>query len=101
MYKNMADYYQYIFPSHKKIEFLNTEFKGFNDLLDVGCSDGRVAKGLSDKGFNIEAFDLNEEMIRVARHISKNGKDFNVSLIDLILLKLNRKLRLNEYISNL
>lgn len=79
----MADYYQYIFPSHKKIEFLNTEFKGFSDLLDVGCSDGRVAKGLSDKGFNIEAFDLNKEMVRVARDISKNEKDFKVSLIDM------------------
>lgn len=83
IYKYLADHYEYIFPSKMKINFLSEEFVKGGKLLDVGCSDGRVAKGLSDKGFRIEAIDLSEDMIRVAKKVSRNEKDFKVSLMDM------------------
>lgn len=82
-YKNLADYYEFIFPSKKKIEFLNDEFQNESYLLDIGCSDGRVAKGLGEIGFKIEAIDLDEDMIRVAKEVNKDIKDVNVKLLDM------------------
>lgn len=81
IYKCLADYYQYIFPAGKKIEFLGEEFQDGGKLLDVGCSDGRVAKGLSDRGYLVDAFDLSEDMVRVAKEVSE--EDFNVSIMDM------------------
>lgn len=83
-YKNLADYYEFIFPSKKKIEFLNDEFQNESYLLDIGCSDGRVAKGLGEKGFKIEAIDLDEDMIRVAKEVNKDIEDVDVRLLDMI-----------------
>lgn len=83
IYKNMADYYQAIFPVGKKLDFLKEEFKGKKNLLDIGCSDGRVAEALSQEGFELEAIDLNEDMVRVAKEVSKAGSGFSVSQVDM------------------
>lgn len=72
MYKNMADYYEYIFPVGKKAEFLKEKFMGRKSLLDIGCSDGRVAEALAGAGFKLEAIDLSEE-----------GVSFNAQVMDM------------------
>lgn len=83
MYKNMADYYEHIFPVGKKAEFLKEKFMGRKSLLDIGCSDGRVAEALARAGFKLEAIDLSEEMIRVAKEISEEGVSFNAQVMDM------------------
>lgn len=82
-YKNMADVYHHIFPAKDKIDFLALQFKPGGYLLDVGCSDGRVAYEMTKKGFSLEAIDLSEDMIRIASEISDMGSLFHVKLMDM------------------
>lgn len=82
-YKNMADVYHHIFPAKDKTDFLTSQFKPEGNLLDVGCSDGRVAYELTMKGFLLEAIDISEDMIRIANDISDMGALFNVRLMDM------------------
>lgn len=82
LYKYLADHYEYIFPAEKKIEFLDNIFKAKEKILDIGTSDGRVAKGLSHRGYYIEAIDLSEDMVRIARQVSKG--DFPVHAMDMM-----------------
>lgn len=79
----MADYYKDIFPAGEKADFLKKEFEEKKSLLDIGCSDGRVAEALSREGFELEAIDLSEDMVRVAKEVSKVGSGFSVSKIDM------------------
>jgi 2-polyprenyl-3-methyl-5-hydroxy-6-metoxy-1,4-benzoquinol methylase len=83
-YKYMADVYHHIFPAKDKIDFLVSQFKPEGYLLDVGCSDGRVAFEMAKKGFSLEAIDLSEDMIRIANDISDMGHWFNVRQIDML-----------------
>lgn len=82
-YKNMADVYHHIFPAKDKTNFLASQFKPEGYLLDVGCSDGRVAYEMTRKGFSLEAIDLNEDMVRIANDISDMGTLFHVRLMDM------------------
>jgi 2-polyprenyl-3-methyl-5-hydroxy-6-metoxy-1,4-benzoquinol methylase len=79
----MADVYHHIFPAKDKIDFLVSQFKPDGSLLDVGCSDGRVAYEMARKGFSLEAIDLSEDMIRIANEISDMGVLFHVRLMDM------------------
>lgn len=95
MYKNMADYYEYIFPVGDKGEFLSKNFKGANTLLDIGCADGRVAKTLADKGFKVKAVDLSEDMVEVAKEVSKSNENLSVDLMD--MTKLDQHFKKNSF----
>lgn len=66
-YQHMADYYHFIFPSEQKVSFLESVFKGKKTLLDVGCADGGVSLGLSQRNFALTGIDIEEEMLRVAK----------------------------------
>ncbi|HAE42686.1 MAG TPA: hypothetical protein DCG34_07175 [Clostridiales bacterium] len=83
-YKNMADVYHHIFPVDNKTDFLVSQFTPQGHLLDVGCSDGRVAYEMAKKGFSVEAIDLSEDMIRIANEISDMGYWFHVRQIDMV-----------------
>jgi 2-polyprenyl-3-methyl-5-hydroxy-6-metoxy-1,4-benzoquinol methylase len=82
-YKNLANVYQYVFPAAGKVDFLADLFKQHGMILDVGCSDGRVALSLSKLGFDVEAIDLSEDMIRVAKVVSEDNERFRVRLMDM------------------
>jgi glycine/sarcosine N-methyltransferase len=83
-YKNLANVYEHIFPAMGKIDFLSGSFEPYGTILDVGCSDGRVALSLAEAGFKLEAIDLSEDMIRVAEKVSENEKHFKVKLMDMM-----------------
>lgn len=82
-YKNLANVYQHVFPSAGKVNFLADLFKPHGTIIDVGCSDGRVALSLSEIGFDVDAIDLSEDMIRVAQSISEENDRFKVRLMDM------------------
>jgi 2-polyprenyl-3-methyl-5-hydroxy-6-metoxy-1,4-benzoquinol methylase len=82
-YKNLANVYQHVFPAAGKVDFLADLFKPYGMILDVGCSDGRVALRLSELGFNVEAIDLSEDMVRVAESVSEDNERFKVRLMDM------------------
>ncbi len=66
-YEQMAAHYQWIFPAMPKVPFLLKHFAHHPLLLDIGCSDGRVAQGLNEKGHSVIGIDLSETMIQVAK----------------------------------
>lgn len=78
-YQHLANYYDKVFPSTEKIAFLEGLFSKPSTLLDVGCSDGRVARGLADRGHDVIGIDLSEDMVRVAQTV--NGTDGNGAAI--------------------
>ena len=63
-YKILAPVYHHVFPVDGKDLFLSKCFKAQSHLLDIGCSDGRVAAGLSQMnlGYKIKAIDLDEDL---------------------------------------
>lgn len=50
------------------------------DILDVGCGTGRNSDYLSKKGFNVHAFDVSAEAIKLAKQQS-NSIDYKISTI--------------------
>lgn len=68
MYRYMAEHYDAIFPPEGKVQFLKDGFKAFQggQILDIGCSNGSVAKGLFEAGFSVTGIDFSAEMIRAA-----------------------------------
>ena len=82
-YKNLANVDQHVCPAAGKVDFLADLFTPHGMILDVGCSDGRVALSLSKLGFDVEAIDLSEDMIRVAKVVSEDNERFRVRLMDM------------------
>lgn len=81
MYRNMAKYYDFIFPSEGKYRFLTRLLAAHKKdydapetrkLLDIGCSNGRLACMLAEDGYDVTAFDLSSAMIDEAVRISEN-----------------------------
>ena len=72
-YKNLAPVYHYVFPVEGKDRFLAACFSKGTRLLDVGCSDARVALALSDilEDAEIEAIDLSRDLLEVAQNVIK------------------------------
>lgn len=73
-YKILAPVYHRVFPVEGKDTFLSQCFKSESKLLDIGCSDGRVAANLIqlNRGFHITAIDLSEDLIEVAKKVNQN-----------------------------
>ncbi len=86
-YKYLADYYEHVFPAPPKAAFLSQHFKPSDQLLDIGCSDGRVAHALATKGYHVTGIDLSEDMVRVASKVSENGTLFKVHLLNMLKIK--------------
>ncbi|MDA3928790.1 MAG: class I SAM-dependent methyltransferase [Prolixibacteraceae bacterium] len=66
-YSSIYRVYDQIFPlNQKQIEFVLDEVKVGSKLLDIGCATGNLAIELAQKGMQIKAFDLDNEMISLA-----------------------------------
>ncbi|MCK8060144.1 MULTISPECIES: bifunctional 2-polyprenyl-6-hydroxyphenol methylase/3-demethylubiquinol 3-O-methyltransferase UbiG [unclassified Fusibacter] len=83
-YKELSKVYHHVFPAKGKLNFLTTHFKPASHLLDMGCSDARVALGLVELGHTVEAADLSEDMVKVADAVSENGTLFPVRLANML-----------------
>ena len=70
-YKNLAPVYHHVFPVEGKDRFLAACFSKGSRLLDVGCSDARVALALSEmlEDVEIEAIDLSMDLLDVAQKV--------------------------------
>ena len=70
-YSSVAGYFDEIFPLNpKQLDFIAAELGSLDDVyfLDIGCSTGKLANELCRRGALGVGIDLNEDMIREARH---------------------------------
>lgn len=83
-YKILAPVYHYVFPVEGKDVFLSQCFKPNARLLDIGCSDGRVAASLNQMnlGFKLSAIDLSEDLIEVAKEV--NGEEVEIRHLNML-----------------
>ncbi len=72
-YSEFSKNYDKIFPLNtQKLELIDNTFKDLNErreeieLLDIGCGTGSYALALAKKGYQVQAIDLDAEMISIA-----------------------------------
>lgn len=67
-YSSIHRVYDQIFPlNSKQIDFVLDEVKIGSELLDIGCATGNLAIELAQKGMQVNAIDLDTEMISLAK----------------------------------
>ena len=69
-YASIAKYYDEIFPlNESQLDFVKANIGLLADkqIVDVGCSTGKLAKRLADSGSEVTGIDLSGEMIRQAQ----------------------------------
>lgn len=69
-YKNLALYYDIIFPfSNQKKEFFSTYLQGNKkNILDAGCATGEFVAFANKFGHNVYGIDLSEELTMIAKN---------------------------------
>lgn len=83
-YTKLSEVYQHVFPAQGKLALLDQHFKPQSNLLDMGCSDGRVALGMATLGHKVEAADLSEDMIATALGVSQGQSLFQVKEVNML-----------------
>ena len=69
-YKEFAKYYDKFYQNknyEKEVDFLMSFINDGDKIIDVGCGTGIHASLISRKGFDIDALDLNKEMLDIAK----------------------------------
>lgn len=67
-YKELSRVYDIVFPKDEKtLKFLLKHLKGNSKVLDLACGTGTYSLALALKGHRVDAIDLGEEMIQLAR----------------------------------
>lgn len=68
-YTSIAAYYDFIFPlNRQQLSLVIKETEGKSrHILDTGCATGSLAIELAKTGFKVDAFDLDAQMIELAR----------------------------------
>ena len=96
-YSEFSKNYDKIFPlNSQKLELIDNTFKDLNKkrektkLLDVGCGTGSYALELAKKGYQIQAIDLEAEMISIAESKMKKAR-VEVDFYRLGMLNLKEK----------
>lgn len=93
-YEQMANHYHHIFPAAPKVPFLADAFMGYGTLLDIGCSDGRVAQALNAKGHPVTGIDLSDAMILVAKGLAPSP---TLHFANLDMLEIEKHLGASAY----
>lgn len=99
-YTEIAKYYDYIFPlSIDKLNLIkSTAGNTPKDILDVASGSGSYSKELSDKGYNITAIDLDNEMID---KLKERDQEIDARVLNMLdIEKLNKKFDLIFCIGN-
>jgi glycine/sarcosine N-methyltransferase len=77
-YSSIAKAYDYIFPLKKPaFEFTVNQINKKSKLLDVGCATGSMSIALSPYCGKIDAFDLDNEMIKIAQQKARKQDNIN------------------------
>ena len=69
-YKEFAKYYDKFYQNknyEKEVDFLMHFINAGDKIIDIGCGTGIHASLISKKGFDIDALDLNKEMLDIAK----------------------------------
>lgn len=67
-YKELSKVYDVVFPKDEKtLSFLQKDLKGNSKVLDLACGTGTYSMALALKGHRVDAIDLGEEMIELAK----------------------------------
>ena len=68
-YQSIHHFYDLIFPlEDAQVEFVKHEIgKEKGRILDVGCATGELAIELTNQGYCVNAFDLDEAMVKLAK----------------------------------
>ncbi|MGQ8336695.1 class I SAM-dependent methyltransferase [Sunxiuqinia sp. A32] len=69
-YTSIANYYDQIFPlNSKQVTFVESSLQSLSgkNILDVGCSTGKLANELASLGCDVTGIDLNSDMIQLAK----------------------------------
>jgi len=86
VFSNYADYYNLFYAGkdyQSEAEYVDSLIKlhskiPVNHILNIGCGTGSHDKCLAEMGYRIDAFDMSEKMITVARSKKINNVDFFV-----------------------
>jgi glycine/sarcosine N-methyltransferase len=67
-YKELSKVYDIVFPKDEKtLNFLLKDLKSNSKILDLACGTGTYSLSLALKGHRVDAIDLDEEMIQLAK----------------------------------
>lgn len=67
-YKELSKVYDVVFPKDEKtLKFLCKDLKGNSKVLDLACGTGTYSIALALRGHRVDAIDLGEEMIELAK----------------------------------
>jgi len=98
-YSEFSKNYDKIFPlNDKKLELIDNTFKDLKDkkddikLLDVGCGTGSYSIALAEKGYQLQAVDIDAEMISIAESKIEAAR-VNVDFYRLGMLHLKEKFK--------
>jgi len=100
VFNKYAKYYDILYSDKNyeyECDFLEDIFKNFllnkpKNILDVGCGTGGYTIPLLMRGYNVEGFDISEEMIRYAfKKIKKEKLSANLYVLNINNFKLNQK----------
>ena len=85
-YKVLAPVYHYVFPVDDKDKFLMRFFNKGNRLLDVGCSDGRVALALASEihDCTVTGIDLSEDLLEIAGQLDPLNRKIKFIKMDML-----------------
>ncbi|GEL77524.1 class I SAM-dependent DNA methyltransferase [Tenuibacillus multivorans] len=97
MYNKMAEVYDELMrdaPYDKWLNFTNRIIRDIpgQNVLEIGCGTGEIAIRLANEGYEVNAFDLSDQMIEIAQKKTKCviGKT-NFFQADITQLKLNQR----------
>lgn len=82
-------YYDELWSDHPYDDFLDKFIKILSGgkILDIGCAIGSFSKYVADRGFEVDAIDFSEEMIKIAKEKVNN---VNFSVMDMLDMKFNK-----------
>lgn len=91
-YESIAAYYDYIFPLNEKaVSFATSYLNGGDKVLDIGCAVGSLSCELAKFCNQVEAFDLNAQMVAIAKQ--KSGDKVNFKEADMLQIAENYPLQ--------
>lgn len=80
-YTSIHQQYDFIFPLNpNQVSIIESEMHPSSKILDIGCATGNLAIEIAKKGMQVNAFDLDAQMIELAKQkLNSEAINFRVS----------------------